>query len=164
MTGIVVAVDEQGCRVRVEFPDRDNLVSDWLPVGQEFCVGNQAYRLPDLDTQVACLMDDRCEAGVVICAIYSDADPPPVSDANLYYRRFRDGTVIQYDRAGHKLTADVQGEVEVSATGMIRTTAAQGQEIDGGSGQLKGAVQGDCLCSFTGRPHPMVSGNVKVSL
>lgn len=169
MTGLVVAVDEVSCRVRVEFPDRDdgngtNLVSDWLPVLQDFCVGNEQYRLPDENTQVVCLMDERCEAGVVLGAIYSDADPPPVTDRNLFYRRFLDGTVIQYDRAGHKLSATVQGEVDVTATGMIKTTAAQGQQHDGGSGKLNGAVQGDCLCAFTGSPHPMISGNVKLSL
>jgi len=115
MTGIVVAVDEKSGKVRVQFPDRDDLVSDWLPVMQEFCVGNQQYRLPDEQTQVAVLMDENYEAGVVLGAIYSDCDPPPVTNRDLYYRRFKDGTVIQYDRAGHKLTADVKGEIDARA-------------------------------------------------
>jgi phage baseplate assembly protein V len=128
MTGIVVAIDEASCRVRVEFPDRDDgegtaLVSDWLPVGQRKTLGDLDYWLPDEGTQVACLMDEHCEAGVVLCAIYSDADPPPVSNRDLYYRRFRDGSVIQYDRAGHKLSANIQGEIEVTATGNITSTA-----------------------------------------
>lgn len=123
MTGIVVAIDEQSCKVRVQFPDLDDLVSDWLPVLQEFCVGNQAYRLPDLDNQVACLMDANYEAGIVLGAIYSDADPPPVTDANLYHIRFKDGTVIEYDRAGHMLTANVLGDIEITATGSITSTS-----------------------------------------
>lgn len=123
MTGIVVAIDEQSCRARVQFPDLDNLVSDWLPVLQEFCVGNQAYRLPDIDNQVACLMDANYEAGIVLGAIYSDADPPPVTDANLYYRRFKDGSVIQYDRGEHKLTASIMGTIDITATGNITSTA-----------------------------------------
>jgi phage baseplate assembly protein V len=115
MTGVVVAVDEQSARVRVQFADLDDLISDWLPVMQEFCVGNQQYRLPDNGSQVVCLMDENYEAGVVLGAIYSDADPPPVTNANLFYKKFADGTVLQYDRAGHKLTVDVKGEIDARA-------------------------------------------------
>lgn len=171
MTGIVHSVDEQTARVRVQFPNLDNLVSAWLPVLQEFCVGNQGYRLPDVASQVVCLMDANYEAGVVLGAIYSDSDPPPVTDANLYYRRFLDGTVLQYDRAGHKLLADVQGEIEVKATGDCNAEI-QGKtvlksmgtiELDGGSGAVKGLVQGDCLCAYTASPHPHISATVKGS-
>lgn len=117
MNGIVVAVDEQGGRVRVEFPDRDNLISDWLPVGQKKTLGDFDYWLPDEGTQVACLMDANYEAGVVLCAIYSDGDSPPVTNKELYYRRFKDGSIIQYDRAGHKLTVDIKGEIDARTTG-----------------------------------------------
>ncbi len=123
MTGIVVAVDEQSCCVRVEFPDRDGLVSGWLPVMQDFCVGNQEYKIPDEGNQVVCLMDEHCEDGVVLGAIYSNADPPPVTSRDLYYRRFKDGTSLQYDRDAHKLSADVQGDIDIAATGNITSTA-----------------------------------------
>lgn len=37
-------------------------------------------------------------------------------------------------------------------------------EIDGqGSGAVKGCVQGDCICAYTGKPHIMVSATVKAS-
>ncbi len=177
MIGKVVAIDEQTCKVRVEFPDRDDgdgqtLVSDWLPVGQKKTLGDLEYWLPDMDTQVACLMDEHLEAGVVICAIYSDADAPPVSNKDLYYRRFKDGTVIQYDRVRHTLLADVKGDIEVNATGKADVTI-QGKttwistgtiEHDGGSGSVKGVVQGDCICCYTGKPHPHISSNVKASI
>lgn len=151
MTGIVVAVDEQSARVRVKFPDLDELVSDWLPVMQEFCVGNQAYRLPDIDTQVVCLMDARLEAGTVLGAIYSDADPPPVADIDLYYRRFLDGTIIQYDRQNHRLLADVKGEVELIATG--NTTATIG-------GTLVAEVTGETTVTT---PKCTINGDVVIN-
>lgn len=124
MTGIVVAIDEQSCRARVKFPDRDDMISAWLPVMQSFCVGNQEYRLPDEGNQVVCLMDVHYEDGVVLGAIYSDADPPPVADKDLFYRRFKDGSTLVYDRKNHKLTAGIQGDIEISATGTITSTAA----------------------------------------
>lgn len=127
-TGKVVAIDEQSCRVRVEFPDRDDgagkaLVSHWLPVMQDFCFENKQYKIPDEGTQVVCLMDEFLEDGVVLGAIYSDADPPPVTNKDLFYRRFKDGSIIQYDRAGHQLTASIQGSIDVTATGNITSTA-----------------------------------------
>jgi phage baseplate assembly protein V len=119
MNGLVVAIDPAKYKVRVQFPDRDGMVSDWLPVGVRKAVGDLDYWLPDKGTQVACLMDERCVAGVVLCALYSDVDLPPVSNPDLFYKKFKDGTVIQYDRATHKLFADVKGNIEVKATGTL---------------------------------------------
>lgn len=161
MNGIVVAIDEQLCRVRVEFPDRDNLVSDWLPVGQKKTLGDEEYWLPDLDTQVVCLMDEHCEAGVVLCAIYSDLDPPPVANKDLFYRRFKDGTIIQYDRATHKLSVDVKGDIEATATGKADVTIdgkttyiSKGKiDLDGvGAGTMGGVLQQKHHCQFHGNP------------
>lgn len=176
MNGIVVAIDEITCKVRVEFPDLDDgdgnaLVSHWLPVGQRKTLGDQDYWLPDEGTQVVCLMDERCEAGTVLCAVYSDADPPPVASKDLFYRRFKDGSIIEYDRAAHKLHADVKGDIAVEASGNCNAEI-QGKtvlksngtiELDGGSGSVKGVIQGDCLCSFTRGPHPHISATVKAS-
>jgi len=35
--------------------------------------------------------------------------------------------------------------------------------LDGGSGSVKGVVQGDCICPYTRRAHIMISSNVKSS-
>lgn len=125
MTGTVVARDPDKHKVRVQFPDHDNMVSDWLPVGVQKSLGDFDYWLPDLQTQVACLMDENYEFGVVVCAIYSDADLPPISNPDLFYKQFKDGTNIQYDRAAHKLSANVQGDVELTTTGTV-TSDSQG--------------------------------------
>lgn len=171
MNGIVVAIDPKTAKVRVQFPDRDGLVSDWLPVGQRKTLGDFDYWLPDMDTQVVCLMDEHCEAGVVICAVYSDADQPPVNNPDLFYRKFKDGTVLQYDRATHQLLADVKGDVIANATGDC-TVTVQGHtliksigdvEIDGGSGGCMGIVTKACICAFTGKPHADYSLDVTAS-
>ena len=119
MIGIVVARDPEQLKVRVQFPDRDGMTSAWLPVGVQKSRGDCAYWLPDLDTQVACLMDDYYEFGVVICAIYSDEDTPPINNPDMFYQQFKDGTIIQYDRAEHRLTANVHGDIEAVATGTL---------------------------------------------
>jgi hypothetical protein len=57
----------------------------------------------------------------------------------------------------------VHGNTNVDCDGKTIITSAGSVEIDGGSGSVKGVVQGDCICAFTGRPHIMVSSNVKAS-
>lgn len=52
----------------------------------------------------------------------------------------------------------------VTCTGKATLKADGGIDADGtGDNALKGCVQGDCLCAFTGMPHPHVSGSVKAS-
>jgi len=68
-------------RVRVRFPDHDQVVSWWLFV----CVpksgsGGKGWWIPDLGEQVLCLMDKYDEDGAVLGAIYSSADVAPSSN------------------------------------------------------------------------------------
>lgn len=123
--GIVNAIDQAACRVRVQFQDADGMISDWLPVMQHKTLKDKFYFLPDLGEHVVCMMDENDEAGVVLGAIYSAADTPPANSPDLYHVTFSDGTVIEYDRSAHKLTADVKGSVELNATGTI-TSDSQG--------------------------------------
>lgn len=110
--GLVVAIDPATGRVRVQFQAQDALVSAWLPVLQQKTARDQAYWLPDLDEQVVCLMDAHEEFGVVIGAIYSARDVPPVASGDKRHVRFADGTTLEYDRAAHRLTANVKGTLE----------------------------------------------------
>jgi phage baseplate assembly protein V len=123
MTGIVVARDPDKMKVRVQFPDRDNMTSNWLPVGVRKSLEDCEYWLPDLNTQVACLMDENYEFGVVVCAIYSDADMPPISNPDLYYKKFKDGTIIQYDRLAHTLNINCVGDITIHSDTHIIMTA-----------------------------------------
>lgn len=120
--GIVTNVDPNTCRVRVKFADQEDLISPWLPVLQQKTFLDKFYSLPDLNEQVACLMDDRLEAGVVLGAIYSEADAVPVSSKDKLHVKFADGTIIEYDKANHKLTADIKGSADIKTTGNITIT------------------------------------------
>lgn len=115
--GVVVAIDESRGMARVQYTDMDGEVSYWLAVVKQKTLKDKQYFLPDIGEHVAVLIDDRAEEGVVLGAIYSDADPVPVSSKDKYHIRFNDGTMIEYDRKEHKLTADVKGDIEVKSTG-----------------------------------------------
>jgi phage baseplate assembly protein V len=102
--GIVTDQDLEQGRVRVQFPDRDQMRSYWLQVVVPKTAADKAFWMPDPGEQVVCLMDEYDEAGAVLGAVYSSVDTPPVQSADKFHLRFRDGTAIEYDRAAHALT------------------------------------------------------------
>lgn len=121
--GTVSAVDEQTMRVRVRLPDLDNLRTDWLPVLTRKSLRDKDYWLPDIGEHVAVLLDANGDDGVVLGAIFSDADTVPVVSRNKWHRRFIDGTTIEYDRETHKLRIDCVGDIELASATHISLQA-----------------------------------------
>lgn len=84
-------------------------------------------------------------------------------------RRFRlkglvEGEVALFDDLGQKVHLTRNGIVVDGGTHPINIKTSGNVTIDGGgSGATKGCVQGDCICAYTGQPHPMVSATVKAS-
>lgn len=122
--GIVTAVDAARGWARARLPEYDNLETAFLPVLQRRTHKDKALDLPDVGEQVALLLDLRGEDGVILGAVWSDADPVPQAEGpDVDVRRYADGTVLRYDRAAHRLTADVQGEIVATCTGKADVTA-----------------------------------------
>lgn len=130
--GIVSEVSAATGEVRVVFDAHDNLASALIPVVQPFTLGNRAYRLPDLRSQVLCALDEDGEAIAVLGAVYSEADPPPVASADKVHVVFTDGTSVEYDRAAHQLVVTVKGgdvTVNVDAAKKVHVGGPGGQEL-----------------------------------
>jgi phage baseplate assembly protein gpV len=108
--GLVVERDTARGAVRVQFPERDQLVSWWLPVVVAKTQDDKLLWLPDEGEQVVCLMD---EAGVVLGAIYSAADAVPVESTEKFHLAFKDGTKAEYDRELHVMRVDYADEAAV---------------------------------------------------
>lgn len=119
--GIVQEIDQAKCLARVIFPDKDNMVSGWLSVVQRNTYGHKSKEMPKKGEQVSCLMDENLEEGEILGGIYSDEDPPPVSEAKGFYIEFEDGSIIEYDEESKKLVAVLVGEAEVTATKITAT-------------------------------------------
>lgn len=84
------------------------MVSGWLDVLARATHTDKSYWLPDVDDQVAVILDEREEAGCVVGAVYSSADPVPAgAGPNKRILRFGDGGVVEYDRAAHVLKVTV---------------------------------------------------------
>jgi phage baseplate assembly protein V len=175
--GFVVDRDPSRARVRVKFPDlldRKNqpVVSWWLPVVTHKTKADQVYWMPDLDEHViVALFGHGVEDGVVLGAIYSNPAPPPITDPEVAHVGFKDGTVLEYDRAQSEARATLVGDAQVQLLGdlkllvgqALKVLALEGIELDGGTQDLTGVVTQSCTCAFTGNPHPHASRNVTAS-
>ncbi|APC14521.1 baseplate assembly protein [Pseudomonas frederiksbergensis] len=108
--GEVSAVDYKTCRIRVRLDDRDGVQSYWLNVPQRNTQGIQCRPImPELNEQVAVLLDADGVGGVYLGGIYSTVEPPPVIDEGTDYVRFKDGTVITYDQVASVMSLDCVG-------------------------------------------------------
>lgn len=130
--GIVTALRSTKCQAKVRFPDEDGLVSKWLPICVPFALGAKAYWLPRVGSQVVALIDEHGEDGVIMGAIYSDVDVPPVDAAKTLHIVTEDGTKIEIDPEASTVTVDTPGKIVAKAGGNIDATA--GGHINGTAG------------------------------
>jgi phage baseplate assembly protein V len=114
--GFVTARDPKTCRVRVQWPELDDTVSNWLDVPQQKTRDDKAVWLPDIGEYVLCLMDDRHEDGYVAGALYSAEDTVPSDDPDEHRIKYRDGTIDSYNRREHHWLLDLtacDGTIEI---------------------------------------------------
>jgi phage baseplate assembly protein V len=109
--GRISEVDTAKGLVRVTFPD-DNIVSPWMSAVMQNTKDTKFSSPFDVQEHVVCAMDEDCEAGVVLGALYSKAAQPSITDGK-YGVTFKDGSTVVFDPANGKLTVDAKGTVEI---------------------------------------------------
>ncbi len=174
--GIVRLQDPANARVRVVFPDHDEVQSYWLPVVVPKTQNDKAYWIPDVGEQVVCLMDEYDEAGAVLGAIYSTADTPPVNSADKVHFQFEDGASFEYDRAAHALTISLPNAgatMQVTVNGATFAVDSSANITITSPGQIKLAGGGPAVARVGDTVHvtddeggtltgSIVSGSAKV--
>lgn len=121
--GEVTSVDCAAMMCRVTFDDDDGITSYDLPVLQPNTLRNKDYACPDIGEDVLCVfLPSGVEEGFVIGSFYAGDVTPPESDGNKRTVIFADGTRLSYDRAAHKLMADVKGDIEAIVSGNVTAT------------------------------------------
>ncbi|WP_297429324.1 phage baseplate assembly protein V [Clostridium sp.] len=129
--GIVSSINETNGTVRVIFDDKDDMVSD------ELQLLNSEYNIPEVKEQVLCLfLPNGLQQGFCLGGFYSFINPPPIQNKNLYYKKFDDGTSIQYDKSTKQLTINsvnkviINGNVQIngnlSASGTVSASNIKG--------------------------------------
>lgn len=133
--GIVKEVLPDKGKAIVTFPQYDDQDSYELSVLQANTLKNKHFHMPDVDEQVYVLMDEDAEDGCILGAIYSEADPPNQTEADVYAMEFEDKTAINYDRKAHLMTVKMADETELSYDGKnhalkIKVTSGGSVEIE----------------------------------
>lgn len=129
--GIVTKVDPKKAQVRVRFAEDDHQ-SFWLPVLQAKTMKDKFFALPDEGEQVACLMDENWEDGVILGAIYSSEDIPKNQSANEIALNLENGSFAHIDKETDtltlafskiKLVGDVENQGNLTNTLGIKSAA-----------------------------------------
>ena len=101
--GIVSQINPVLAQARVSFED-DESTSFWLPVLQTKTLKDKFYAMPDIGEQVACLMDENSEDGVILGAIYSTEDVSTTQSEKQLSVNLEDGSYINADKENQTLT------------------------------------------------------------
>jgi phage baseplate assembly protein V len=146
--GIVSTQDVTGGRVRVTFPDRNQMQSWWLAIVVPKSQNDKAYWMPDIGEQVICLMDQHDEDGAVLGAIYSSVDQPPSGmTADKLHWTMKDGSTFEYDRAAHALAIGLSsgGTLNITANGATIAIDTSGNVSINAAGLIKLAGGGAAI-------------------
>lgn len=101
--GIVTQINPISVQARVNFGDDDS-TSFWLPVLQTKTLKDKFYSMPDIGEQVACIMDENSEDGVILGAIYSSADLPIAQSEKELSINLEDNSSINANKETNSLT------------------------------------------------------------
>ena len=141
--GYVSVYDPERHMARIEFPDKENLVSGWLPVAVPNSKKNHDECHLDVGEHVYCnMMGNGLESGVVLCAVYDDKNKPPAGDADIRKTTYDDGTQILYDRKNKLLKVECEGDIEIHAKGHIKLFSDEDIETHTDKGTVINASQG----------------------
>ena len=126
--GVVTQQDETKCQVRVKFDDQDNMNSYWIAVLQRKTLKDKHYDLPDIGEHVACLMDEHCEEGIILGALYSTADTVPAGAAKgVEMKQLADGHLVSHNQNTKNTIHKEPGDVNKTVQGTHSMTAGYSQ-------------------------------------
>jgi phage baseplate assembly protein V len=112
--GNITEFDANTGYARVKFLD-DEIVSDWLQVVVKNSLENKYFHAFDINEQVACLMDENLEDGVILGAIFSESIPPNSGNVNIVRVKFSDDSSIEYNRSTHEYNIDIKGKINIKS-------------------------------------------------
>ncbi|BDA14031.1 baseplate assembly protein [Aeromonas caviae] len=115
--------------------------SDWLPFGAKRACSTKTWSPPSIGEQVVILSPygDLGQA-IIVCSLYSSANPAPASSGSLEKETYPDGTTISYDSASHTLNATIgsttitadRGQIALGVGGVTFVITAGGIDMQGG--------------------------------
>ena len=116
--GNVCDVDPAKGYVRVEL-DEDGITTHWLPVVKPGTKADKYFSMPSVNEHVVCMLDENCEEGVVVGALYSKVDTPTGFGEGKSGVVFGDGSRVVYDKAEGTLIVSTVGKVLIEGTNIV---------------------------------------------
>lgn len=116
--GNITEIDVAKCYARVKFMD-DGIVSAPLQIVVMGALSTKFFHIFDINEQVACLMDENSEEGVILGALFSDEINPIGGSADKVNVVFPDNSKIEYDRSTHNYTININGSIDINASEYI---------------------------------------------
>lgn len=114
--GNITEIDVNKGYARVTFMD-DDIVSDWLQICVMGALNNKFFHMFDVNEQVACLMDEHSDDGVILGALFNDKTPPAGGNKDVVRVQFSDDSFIEYNRSSHEYNINVKGKVNITSEG-----------------------------------------------
>ena len=146
------------------FFDEVNMVSGWLPLPSIGTKTVKHWQPIEINSQVACLMDDDCEQGYVAAVLWNDDDQPPEwAEDNSEDRigiQFADGATFYYDAKTHELIIEApESEINITCKNLNLSgnLVIAGDQTVSGSITATGEVQAGII-KLTQHKHPTPSG------
>lgn len=117
--GIVKELRPEKAQARVEFEDEDGVSSYWLSVNSPLAssAGSRTYAMPEIGSQVHCLIDWKGEDGAILGASYSDKDPPPATNADHIAMKLKGGLDLLFDKSAGTFTLKVPASFSIDVGG-----------------------------------------------
>lgn len=122
--GIVTQINPVTVQARVNFAD-DESTSYWLPIIQSKTMKDKFFVMPDIGEEVACIMDENSEDGVILGAIYSSVDLPVVTSEKQISVNLENSSLINIDKETNTLTITFENinlNGKINHTGMLINT------------------------------------------
>jgi phage baseplate assembly protein gpV len=107
-------------RVKLE---EDDMVTRFIPVLNPNTLKTKTENPLSVNEHVCCLMDERCENGVILGAIYSSADKPTdTAGEDIFKTTWEDGSVVSFDKSKGEYTLDMKGDVVIKTAKKVKIT------------------------------------------
>ncbi len=135
--GKIEQVNEATGQVRVRAGE---FLTGWINFATGRAGGDRTWWMPETGEQVviASPSGDMAQA-VVIGTLYQDAHPAPANSKDKHRTEYADGTIVEYDRAAHRMTTEIgpakitadRTQIVVSIGSTKMTMTAAGTVFDG---------------------------------
>jgi len=163
--GNITEVDPAKGYARVTFTD-DGIVSDWLQFLTLGAIKDNFSHTFSINEQVACLMDENSEEGVILGAIFNDKTPPIGGGEGIFRVKFDDNSVIEYNRNSGEYKLDIKGKINISGESEINIDSEAKINITGGTEVNVNAVNANVVATAVAKiqaPAIELTGAVAIS-